>query len=105
MKDPDIRIEDLPEDMQIMAELIGMTAVLRLSAHYGGEQIHIHRLDTLVRAARDRDVVADWRAGKDYQTLSRKYHLSTRRIRQILADATATRRAGNTSRQQQLSLF
>ncbi len=101
--DFDIRIEDLPENFQALAGLIGMDAVLLLSAQFGGERIHIYKIESLALAARDRNIVAEFKSGKDYLELARKYNLTSTRIRQVVAKSDAKRI--DTDKQKQLSLF
>ncbi len=95
----DIRMEDLPEDLQAIAGLIGMDAVLLLCAQFGGERIYFQKLDSIVAAARDRDIVAEF-DGRNHLELARKYNLTSTRIRQILAASGAVKRIAGTEQKQ-----
>lgn len=96
-----IQAEDLPEDMQAVADLIGMDAALLMCAHFGAERVYFHKLDSIVKAARNRKIVAEF-DGCNHMTLARKYNLCSTRIRQILADADPGRRV---DKQEQKPLF
>jgi Mor family transcriptional regulator len=101
--DVEINQDDLPPDLQQIADLLGMDAVLRLCAQFGGEQIYIHKLAELAKASRDRDIVAAFN-GRNHLELARKYNLTSKRIRQILAAAGPSKRIDKKD-QKQLSLF
>lgn len=99
----EILYEDLPESFRELAELIGMDAVLRISAQFGGEKLHIYQIASLARAARDRAIIAEYKSGSGYMELARKYSVTTTRIRQIISKSDAKRI--DNGNQKQLTLF
>jgi len=111
-------LEDLPESMQPIAEVIGLEPVLRLMTRHGGDRVFVPKRLTLVhplvdllgleaalalsfhcggdyleipigarmrQANRDREICALRRQGATVSALTARFHLSRRRIRDILA--------------------
>ncbi|MDA8140382.1 MAG: hypothetical protein M0036_17180 [Desulfobacteraceae bacterium] len=79
-----IEITDLPEDLRQIAEIIGLPALLALSARMGGDSIHIPHPARLATAARDRAIRAEFN-GRNYRELAIRYGLTVRWVRVIVA--------------------
>lgn len=100
MIENDIRIDDLPEELREMADIIGFDDVLALVRNYGGGAVYIHEWETVIRGARDRKIRKDFN-GANYRELAREHDLSVSMIRQIVDDGDKVKR----SKQVQLGLF
>lgn len=80
----DIRIEDLPPEFRAVAEEIGLSAAVRLVRARGGEEVYVPKEDSVSRAARNRAILAEFN-GKNYRELARRYDLTVKTIRQVVA--------------------
>ena len=86
MNEPDkyqIRISDLPGEIQVIAKLIGLNPTLKLAARYSGEALYIPKYDAITRAVRDRAIKAE-STGANHKELARKFNLTSRIIRKII---------------------
>jgi Mor family transcriptional regulator len=81
----DVNKEDLPADIEDLAEIIGLQGVLDLANHRGGETLYIPKIGRITRAARDRSIRNEFN-GSNYKELARKHKLSTVWIRKIVDD-------------------
>jgi len=79
----DIRIEDLPEDLQQMAHLVGLENTLKIVERFAGCQIYIPKPESVARFARDRRVIEEFN-GCNHRQLALKYNLTESMIREIL---------------------
>lgn len=85
--DNDITLEDLPESYRDIAEVIGLSAAMKLVRHCGGQSPYIPKLDSCQRAAKYRQIYEEYRKSKSsyvYIELSRKYDLSESHVRAIV---------------------
>lgn len=81
-----IRPEDIPEEMQDVAEAIGMEAFLKLAHLCGGQCLYIPKSESLEREGRDREIRARFNGG-NYRALASQFRLSERQIRKIINGA------------------
>ena len=82
----DIQIEDLEtETMQVLAETIGMDAMKKLLATFGGETLYLLKPESVIRSRRDRKIYEAF-TGENYLELAREYDLTTRHIRKIIQE-------------------
>jgi hypothetical protein len=79
-----LALEDMSSDYQQIAELVGMDGFLRLVEQYGGYQLYIPKYEGLFRNARDEEIRASF-TGYNVEELARRYNLTTRHIRYIVA--------------------
>jgi Mor family transcriptional regulator len=84
-----IQIDDLPDECRQIAEVIGLDALLALSARMGGERIYIPRPERLAVAARDRAIRAAF-TGRNYRDLAIQHGLTVRWIRAIVSGETTS---------------
>lgn len=98
-----IQAEDLPEDLQEIAEQIGLEALLRLIELRGGESVYFPRQESITRRARNRAILDEFN-GDNHHHLARKYGCSLAWVYVLISKG---RRAGKShvDNQQQLSLF
>lgn len=82
----DIQIEDFEtETMQVLAETIGMDAMKKLLAVFGGEMLYLLKPESVIRSRRDRKIYEDF-TGDNYLELARKNDLTTRHVRKIIQE-------------------
>lgn len=78
-----IRLEDIPEEYQDIAEELSLSVFLRLAALCGGQDLYIPKLESLERNGRDREIRARFDGG-NYRALAAQFRLSERQIRKII---------------------
>lgn len=81
----DIRRDDLTEEQQQLADLIGIESLCKLIETYGGTTIYVPKPDSFTRSERDERIREDFN-GVNIKYLALKYSLSERTIRNILYD-------------------
>ena len=79
----EIRIESLPEEYQMVAEIIGLENALRLAEKFPSMRIYIPKFDKLVRDRRDMRIRKEF-TGFNHRELARKYNMSESWIREIV---------------------
>lgn len=79
----EMSIECLPESYQAVAEIVGIEAALKLSAHLGGMYFYYPQLDSLLRTKRDEQIRKEF-DGSNHRELARKYNLTESWIRSIV---------------------
>lgn len=99
MIENDIQIEDLPEELREMVDIIGFDNVLALARNYGGGAVYIHEWETVTRGARDRRIRAEFN-GANYRDLAQAYGLTVSTIRNIVDNGRV-----KTTRHVQMGLF
>lgn len=81
----DVTFEDLGEDQREVAELIGIENYLKMVSIFGGGAIYIPKPDGVFRAARNRKIIEDYRNGKSYKFIAKKYNLTKSAVVNILS--------------------
>lgn len=84
---PDVKIEDLPEEMQTIASLIGIENVLKLSHYVDGGKLYVPIHDTILRGARDRKIIKEYRRESNCKKISQKWNITEDHVRKILRDS------------------
>ena len=79
----DIQIEDLPDELREMVDIIGFDNVLALARNYGGGAVYIHEWETVSRGSRDRKIRKEFN-GANYRELAQAYGLTVSTIRNIV---------------------
>jgi len=82
--DPNIVMENLSENQQEIAELIGMDCYLKLVRRYGGNLLYIQKYTELLRPNRDKEILEKFN-GYNYSELAAEYDLSTRTIYKLVS--------------------
>lgn len=77
-KGTDSRIYDL------LVDVVGTESADRLVAHYGDTRLNIPKGAAAARAARDARMRAAYDQGQSVEALVMEYHLTSRRVREIL---------------------
>ena len=87
-----LQMEDLDEERQELARLIGICNLKKLMEAYPGGYIYIPKLDKLERIDRNEHIRADFN-GYNFRELAIKYRLTEVSIRSIVADKVREIRA------------
>ena len=82
----EIRMEDLPPDLQELAEIIGFETTLKLIEDRSGEGLYIPKIEKIYRAARDRTIRKEFN-GSNFRELAHKFGLTVTWIRTIVNSA------------------
>ena len=80
----ELTLDDLDEEQRDLAELVGIEAYKRLINTYAGSFLYISKPDTLTVKVRNRKIIEEFN-GYNYYSLARKYNLTERYIRKIVA--------------------
>jgi hypothetical protein len=75
--------EDWPEDVQSMADCIGLIPAIALCERFSGCQVYFPRYESLLRSARDAEIRRLF-DGSNTKQLSRKFDMTSRAIHFIL---------------------
>lgn len=81
----DVIFEDLNNEQREIAELVGLEKYLEMVELLGGEMIYIPKPDCVLKAARNRKIKEDYRAGESYRAIARKYNLAKNTVINILS--------------------
>ena len=77
--------EQLRPDQRELADVIGLEAYKKLIRHYGGNQLYIQQVDSVLKDLRDKELNEKF-DGSNYKELSREYGISEMTIRDIVAE-------------------
>ncbi len=102
MQEKQIKIEDLYGIQKEIAELIGIDNYIKLSLHFGGDNIYVQKYSEVIKVQRNNDIRQKFN-GYNSDQLAREYNLSERYIRMICADLIESIRSRPP--QGQMSLF
>ncbi len=80
-----VRMEDLDEEQQNLAGLIGMEGFRALVRSYNGTPIYIPKIESLEKPVRDKLIREEF-DGRNYRELALKYGLTETWIRNIVLD-------------------
>ena len=75
----------LTGEQRELAETIGLDAYRQLVKNYGGMHIYICKSETVLREIRN-DEIYDNFNGTNYRELAKKYNLSEKTVREIIAE-------------------
>ena len=77
-----IKKEDIPDNMIIMLEIVGMENLIEISKVYGGYALYIPDYKSLKKQARNREINKAYN-GFNARELSKTYGVSVRHIQRI----------------------
>lgn len=80
-----LQLEDLDEERQQVAKLIGLDNFKKLMTTYGGVYLYIPKADKLERTERNEKIRAEFN-GYNFRALAKKYDLTEVSIRSIVSD-------------------
>jgi Mor family transcriptional regulator len=81
-----LKVEDLPEVYQSLAESLGVNGVIKLAENFGGTYMYIPKPDKLLRVARDAAIMKEYQNGVSIRELAKKFSLTDSRIRTIISE-------------------
>lgn len=80
----DVEIADFKDEMSLIAETLGLDAAKKIIELCGGDSFYVPKAESVIRYVRDRRIYKEFKAGKRYRELARKYDLTTRHVRVII---------------------
>ncbi len=83
-----ITLEKLSAEQKELAEIVGIEAYRKLVTNYGGMNIYIHKLETILRESRNIEICNAFN-GFNYRELAKKYNLSEKTVREIISGRDA----------------
>lgn len=78
-----IKLNDIPDNFHAMIEVIGIEKFLEISKLYGGINMYIPIYSSLIRQARNRDIIGKYN-GVNVNELAIKYGISVVSVRRIV---------------------
>lgn len=75
--------EQLSGEQRELAETVGLDAYKKLIEHFGGCQLYVPKLETVLKEARNKEIKENF-TGFNYRELAKKYHVSEMTIRKIV---------------------
>lgn len=78
-----VSIDDIPNDLALLADVVGIDIVIEICEKFGGCQIYFPKSNSLYRKNRD-NIIKDEFNGKNLRELSIKYKISETQIRNII---------------------
>lgn len=81
----DLRIEDLPEIYQEVAEMKGLRYAVGLAEYFGGRQVYFPQTETLFKKAKERYVIEKFNGG-NHTALAAATNLCEREVYIILKE-------------------
>lgn len=86
--DKDIQVNDLPEQLQEVANEIGLENTLKFAKLMSGMQLYIPVYEKICVSARNRALIKDYRSGKSAKELAKKYGVCLRTIYELIHSLT-----------------
>lgn len=86
MNKDEVKLSELPEVYQTIAELIGFENMVILAETYDGEYVYFPKIESLRRYSRNKKIVDEFN-GANYKALARKYGLTETHVRSIIRDS------------------
>ncbi len=98
----ELTLDDLDPEQRELADCIGLDAYKKLVATYAGSSLNIRMPDKLTIVQRNKKIIKEFN-GYNFGELARKYDLTERSIRYIVAEYVHRER--NRPLENQISLF
>ena len=86
MKENEIKLSELPEVYQTIAELIGFDNMILLAETFDGEYVYFPKIESLHRSSRNRKIIQEFN-GANYKALAQKYGLTETHVRAIIKES------------------
>lgn len=81
----DITKEDLPEEFQGLAELIGLENVIKTMDYFEGSEKYFPKIESAFKSVRDRMIRQRWKK-HNIHALAKEFNLTHNHIREIVKD-------------------
>lgn len=79
----DVEIKDIPESMINMVDIVGIRKFLEITKIYGGSSVYIPLYKSIIRPARDRDIIKKYNGFNEKQ-LAKMYKISVYNVKRII---------------------
>lgn len=73
-----------PADFACMAEIVGLDNAIEIAKQFGGATIYIPTYASATRYNRNERIKKDYRSGKTYSQISKRFGLSEMAVRKII---------------------
>ncbi len=81
----EITFDELPQNLQMIAEVVGVENTIKLSSAFRGCSLYIRNLEPILRRKRDAHIRQEYDEGTRVIELARKYKISQRSVEKILS--------------------
>ncbi|MEG1311482.1 MAG: Mor transcription activator family protein [Romboutsia sp.] len=81
----DVRIEDIPEDLIVLVEFLGMDIFIKFCEKFGGNHFYLPNKKSILRCSRNREIRKKYN-GINGKELANKYGISEIYLRTIVKD-------------------
>ena len=78
-----VELNDIPENMHNMYEIVGEKSFVELSRMYGGQVMYFPTYKSIIRAGRNRDIIKRYN-GVNARGLAFEYGVSVNQIRKLV---------------------
>ncbi len=82
LKNSDVTMDDFPEEIQALAEVVGMERLFKILDLFEGDTIYFPRKKRLLIETRNR-LIREQFDGRNYRELARKNKMTVRQVRNI----------------------
>lgn len=79
----EIKKEDIPDNLHLMVEIVGIEKFVLICKMYGGDMVYIPVYNKVVMGDRNRKIVRDYN-GKNLDRLRVRYNVSKEQLKHIL---------------------
>lgn len=90
----DLKIQDLQEQHQLIAEAVGIEGLIRLSEYFGGSSLNIPQKRNLLKQKIYHTIYREY-DGDNIKRLATKYDVSEATVYNIVRDRLVTKKGGN----------
>ena len=90
----DLKMEDLEEQYQIIAQAVGLEGLKALCDHFGGSSIYIPQRRKLIENRRETAIYREY-DGTNIKQLAARYGVSESTVYNIVRDRLVTKKGGN----------
>ena len=80
-----ILIDDIPDGLHAMVDIIGMDNFLEVSKLYGGTNVYIPVHRKVIKGVRNREIASEYN-GRNLDKLRIRYGISTQHIKRLLEE-------------------
>ena len=95
----EIDIDDLKEEQQEVADIIGFDNYRQLMKYFAGTTIYIPKLSEIERIRRNEKIRTEYKSGNSMKVLAIKYDLTEVQIRNIVFDLYRSKKSAPVERQ------
>lgn len=86
MNKDEVKLSELPEVCQTIAELIGFDNMMLLMEQFDGECVYFPKKESILRYSRNKQIIDKFNGG-NYKELAREYNLTEAHVRAIIRES------------------